>query len=51
MTETAAVRAARTHTRTRTGGPSDDGNKLFEHIAGWTLTVVIAMLITQLGLV
>ncbi|MGW1073514.1 SCO1431 family membrane protein [Streptomyces sp. NPDC002537] len=45
MTETAAVR-----TTTRTGGPSDR-NKLLEHLAGWTLTVVVAMLITQLGLI
>nr|WP_107120495.1 SCO1431 family membrane protein [Streptomyces antibioticus] len=36
--------------RTRTGGPQDDGPKVLEHIAGWTLVVVIAMLVTQLGL-
>ncbi|MFF7338235.1 SCO1431 family membrane protein [Streptomyces sp. NPDC008163] len=35
--------------RARTGGP-DDGPKLLEHIAGWTLVVVVAMLVTQLGL-
>ena len=36
--------------RARTGGPQDDGPKVLEHIAGWTLVVVIAMLVTQLGL-
>ncbi|MEU8591391.1 SCO1431 family membrane protein [Streptomyces sp. NPDC048664] len=35
----------------RTGGPKDDRNPLSEHIAGWTLVVVLAMLVTQLGLV
>ncbi|MFF5498841.1 SCO1431 family membrane protein [Streptomyces aquilus] len=39
-----------TATRARTGGPRDDGPKVLEHIAGWTLVVVIAMLVTQLGL-
>jgi hypothetical protein len=36
--------------RTRTGGPQDDGPKVAEHIAGWILVAVIAMLVTQLGL-
>ncbi|MGW0425217.1 SCO1431 family membrane protein [Streptomyces sp. NPDC003015] len=36
--------------RTRTGGPRDDGPKIVEHIAGWALVAVIAMLVTQLGL-
>ncbi|MEU6353742.1 SCO1431 family membrane protein [Streptomyces sp. NPDC047072] len=36
--------------RTRTGGPQEDGPKVLEHLAGWTLVVVIAMLVTQLGL-
>lgn len=36
--------------RARTGGPEDEGPKVLEHIAGWTLVVVIAMLVTQLGL-
>ncbi|MFJ9149378.1 SCO1431 family membrane protein [Streptomyces sp. NPDC102270] len=36
--------------RTRTGGPQDDGPKIIEHIAGWALVAVIAMLVTQLGL-
>ncbi|GGX87976.1 SCO1431 family membrane protein [Streptomyces fructofermentans] len=37
--------------RTRTGGPLDDGPGLVEHIAGWVLVVVVAMLVTRLGLV
>ncbi|MEU5523279.1 SCO1431 family membrane protein [Streptomyces sp. NPDC093250] len=37
-------------TRARTGGPRDDGPKILEHIMGWTLVVVLAMLVTQLGL-
>ncbi|MFG3021276.1 SCO1431 family membrane protein [Streptomyces sp. NPDC048254] len=36
--------------RARTGGPKDDGPKVLEHVMGWTLVVVIAMLVTQLGL-
>jgi len=36
--------------RTRTGGPKEDGPKIFEHVMGWTLVVVVAMLVTQLGL-
>ncbi|MFJ8466183.1 SCO1431 family membrane protein [Streptomyces swartbergensis] len=36
--------------RVRTGGPQDDGPKIVEHVAGWTLVVVLAMLVTQLGL-
>ncbi|MFC8350684.1 SCO1431 family membrane protein [Streptomyces sp. NPDC057280] len=47
MTAPAATAA---RARTRTGGPQDNGPKVFEHIAGWTLVVVIAMLVTQLGL-
>ncbi|WP_369167739.1 SCO1431 family membrane protein [Streptomyces sp. R28] len=39
-----------TATRVRTGGPKGDGPKLVEHIMGWTLVVVVAMLVTQLGL-
>ena len=39
-----------TAARTRTGGPKDDGPKIFEHVMGWTLVVVVAMLVTQLGL-
>ncbi|MET7388462.1 SCO1431 family membrane protein [Streptomyces sp. NPDC005529] len=36
--------------RARTGGPRDDGPKILEHVLGWTLVVVVAMLATQLGL-
>ncbi|GGN38014.1 hypothetical protein GCM10011578_082900 [Streptomyces fuscichromogenes] len=39
-----------TAARTRTGGPENDGPKVLEHVMGWTLVVVIAMLVTQLGL-
>ncbi|MFC9132924.1 SCO1431 family membrane protein [Streptomyces sp. NPDC057099] len=34
----------------RTGGPKDDGPKIVEQIVGWTLVVVVAMLVTRLGL-
>ncbi|MFF1307144.1 SCO1431 family membrane protein [Streptomyces sp. NPDC058307] len=47
MTAQSAAAAA---ARTRTGGPQDDGPKVVEHIAGWVLVAVIAMLVTQLGL-
>ncbi|MEU5593901.1 SCO1431 family membrane protein [Streptomyces sp. NPDC020298] len=36
--------------RTRTGGPQDDGPRILEHVMGWVLVAVIAMLVTQLGL-
>ncbi len=39
--------ASATRTRTRTGGPKSDGSKIAEHIMGWTLVVVLAMLVTQ----
>ena len=39
-----------TATRVRTGGPQEDGPKIFEHVMGWVLVVVVAMLVTQLGL-
>ncbi|MEU9330178.1 SCO1431 family membrane protein [Streptomyces canus] len=39
-----------TAARARTGGPQDDGPKILEHVAGWALVAVIAMLVTQLGL-
>ncbi|MFF0082719.1 SCO1431 family membrane protein [Streptomyces canus] len=41
---------AATAARARTGGPKDDGPKVLEHVAGWTLVAMIAMLVTQLGL-
>jgi hypothetical protein len=34
----------------RTGGPREDGPRILEHLMGWTLVVVLAMLVTQLGL-
>ncbi|WP_107105369.1 SCO1431 family membrane protein [Streptomyces sp. Root264] len=39
-----------TATRTRTGGPKSDGPKILEHALGWVLVAVLAMLVTQLGL-
>ncbi|WTN39100.1 SCO1431 family membrane protein [Streptomyces sp. NBC_00631] len=39
-----------TAAQARTGGPKDNGPKVLEHVMGWTLVVVIAMLVTQLGL-
>ncbi|MGW3035369.1 SCO1431 family membrane protein [Streptomyces sp. NPDC001178] len=39
-----------TAAHTRTGGPENDGPKLLEHVMGWTLVMVVAMLVTQLGL-
>ncbi|KUN36825.1 hypothetical protein AQJ30_19705 [Streptomyces longwoodensis] len=47
-TMTAHSATARAHART--GGPKDDGPRILEHVAGWTLVVVVAMLMTQLGL-
>ncbi|MBT2367664.1 SCO1431 family membrane protein [Streptomyces sp. ISL-10] len=48
MTSTAAT-ADHARIRTRTGGP-DDESPVLEHVLGWTLVVVVSMLITQLGL-
>ncbi|MFF6786765.1 SCO1431 family membrane protein [Streptomyces sp. NPDC012510] len=45
-----ATSATANRVRTRTGGPQDDGPKVVEHLMGWTLVVVVAMLVTQLGL-
>ncbi|MEV6014302.1 MULTISPECIES: SCO1431 family membrane protein [unclassified Streptomyces] len=36
--------------RDRTGGPGGDGPKILEHVLGWIFVVVVAMLVTQLGL-
>jgi hypothetical protein len=36
--------------RVRTGGPKDDDPQIIEHAMGWVLVVVVAMLVTQLGL-
>ncbi|MBB4985749.1 MULTISPECIES: SCO1431 family membrane protein [Streptomyces] len=37
-------------TRVRTGGPRDDGPKVLEHVLGWTLVVLLAVLVTRAGL-
>ncbi|MQY39164.1 hypothetical protein SRB17_71860 [Streptomyces sp. RB17] len=39
-----------TATRARTGGPREDGPKILEHVMGWVLVAVVAMFVTQLGL-
>lgn len=49
MTATAAVTTTPARRRARTGGP-EDGSKVLETVLGWTLVVVIAMFVTQLGL-
>lgn len=46
----ATASAATAAVRTRTGGPEDNGPKILEHVLGWTFVVVLAMLVTQLGL-
>ncbi|MET9853043.1 SCO1431 family membrane protein [Streptomyces sp. NPDC006450] len=33
----------------RTGGPEDDSSSWLEHVLGWTLVVVVAMFVTQVG--
>jgi hypothetical protein len=35
---------------TRTGGPRSDGPAVLEHALGWTLVVLVALLVTRLGL-
>ncbi|MFI6108777.1 SCO1431 family membrane protein [Streptomyces sp. NPDC093595] len=42
--------AAAAAPRVRTGGPKDDGPQLLEHILGWVLVVLFAMLVTRAGL-
>lgn len=39
-----------TAARVRTGGPQEDGPKIVEHVMGWILVAVVAMLATRLGL-
>ncbi|GHE85280.1 hypothetical protein GCM10018785_61470 [Streptomyces longispororuber] len=48
---TATVLQAPAGLRARTGGPQDDGPKVLEHLLGWTLVVLLAMLVTQAGLI
>ena len=43
------IAAPRTEPTARTGGPRDR-KQLVEQIAGWTLTILVAMLITQIHL-
>lgn len=43
------IAAPRTGAETRTGGPKDR-KQLLEQVLGWTLTVLVAMLITQIHL-
>lgn len=50
MTAATATATAQPRATTRTGGPEEDGSKVFEHVLGWTLVVVLAMLVTQIGL-
>ncbi|MFP3990006.1 SCO1431 family membrane protein [Streptomyces sp. E11-3] len=45
-----ASTATVTRARARTGGPKGDGPKVLEHVLGWTLVVVLAMFVTQAGL-
>ncbi|MEU2057396.1 SCO1431 family membrane protein [Streptomyces bungoensis] len=40
-----------TATRVRTGGPREDGPEILEHVLGWVLVAVLAMLVTRLGLI
>lgn len=45
-----AITHSAARARARTGGPEDNGPKLLEHVLGWTLVVVLAMFVTQVGL-
>ncbi|MFB7467014.1 SCO1431 family membrane protein [Streptomyces sp. NPDC056224] len=48
MTANSAAPAARVRNLVRTGGPKD-GSAWLEHVLGWTLVVVVAMFVTQVG--
>ncbi|MFE2129885.1 SCO1431 family membrane protein [Streptomyces amritsarensis] len=48
MTADTAAPTAPAGSLARTGGPKDDSNRL-EHVLGWTLVVVVAMFVTQVG--
>ncbi|MEU8530736.1 SCO1431 family membrane protein [Streptomyces sp. NPDC048629] len=50
MTATAHT-APRARARSRTGGPDDRGPKILEHVLGWTLVVLLAVLVTRAGLI
>ncbi|MEV0451511.1 SCO1431 family membrane protein [Streptomyces sp. NPDC050600] len=32
------------------GGPEEDGPEVLEHLLGWTLVVVLALVVTRVGL-
>ncbi|MFJ2341426.1 SCO1431 family membrane protein [Streptomyces antimycoticus] len=44
------IAARRIGLHSHTGGPSDGEDHLLEHLLGWSLVVVLALLTTQLGL-
>jgi hypothetical protein len=50
MTASSVAASAPAAARTRTGGPKEDGPKILEHFMGWAFVVVLAMLVTQAGL-
>ncbi|MFI7385843.1 SCO1431 family membrane protein [Streptomyces sp. NPDC049813] len=50
MTASSVASQASAAPRARTGGPQEDGPKILEHLMGWALVVVLAMLVTQTGL-
>ncbi|MFD6533782.1 SCO1431 family membrane protein [Streptomyces sp. NPDC060184] len=47
---TAAADQLHLSRRARTGGPGERGPKVLEHVLGWTLVVVLALLVTRAGL-
>ncbi|MEU9237668.1 SCO1431 family membrane protein [Streptomyces subrutilus] len=48
MTANSAAADAPARALVRTGGPKEDSSWL-EHVLGWTLVVVVAMFVTQVG--
>ncbi|MFD9355390.1 SCO1431 family membrane protein [Streptomyces sp. NPDC060031] len=48
MTTSSAPLTARARNVVGTGGPKEDSAWL-EHVLGWTLVVVVAMFVTQVG--
>lgn len=48
MTADIAAPTAPARALVRTGGPKD-GSSWLEHVLGWTLVVVVAMFVTQVG--
>ncbi|MFJ1750230.1 SCO1431 family membrane protein [Streptomyces sp. NPDC088116] len=45
-----ATAVDRVRSRAGTGGPEDNGPQLLEHVLGWTLVVLLAVLVTRAGL-